>query len=1128
MDQAGPTEFVVGKGVEELSLESGQAPTESQKQQEYVITSAHAVDKDSWQQVGLMIVTGFNCAYVLSFSNLMLVPLGWAWGLTCLAVIGAFAYYANWLLSGLHVIDGHRFIRYRDLMGFVFGRRMYYLTWFLQFMTLLLGNMGFILLGGRALKEINSEFSNSPLRLQVFILATGVVYFIFAYFVPTMSAMRNWLATSAVLTVTYDVVLVAILVKDGKANKTKDYNIHGSEVEKVFNAFGAIAAILVCNTSGLLPEIQSTLRKPVVANMRKALMMQYTVGLAVYYGISIAGYWAYGSSVSEYLPYQLSGPRWGNVLINSTAFLQSVVSQHMFCAPIHEALDTKFQKLDEGMFSKANLRRRFALRALVFGLNTFVTALFPFMGDFVNLFGSFTLFPLTFVFPSMVFIKVRQLLILPPLFLLSLSQEILEVEAILVIRDPIGSARDLLQPAAQMATLAGLQPLFSFGVISDVQYADIPDGHSFSGVPRYYRHSMQVLQRAISKWNDHKKLQFLMNFGDIVDGFCPKDKSLITVQKVVKEFDRFNGPTYHMIGNHCLYNLPRSKLISLLKMPSIHDHAYYDFSPCPGYRFIVLDAYEISTIGWPLGHPNALAAMQILEAKNPNSDKNSPNGMVGLEKRFLMFNGAVGKEQLLWLDDALKDSTKNEQKVVICCHLPLHPKAASAKALLWDYEEVLNLIHSYKCVKACFAGHDHKGGYTVDSHGIHHRVFEAALECPPESNAYGVLTRKSNESMRIIISTVIGIVLGYLIGISFPTVSITKLHFPSSIVSYIEDRNSGLTTQTLLNHAWDSANRNRNNSTSNTDDTPKIYVPTNPRGAERLPPCIVVPESDFYLRRLWGNPDEDLIVQQKYLVTFTVGYEQKNNIDAAVKKFSENFTILLFHYDGRTTEWDEFEWSKRAIHVSARKQTKWWYAKRFLHPDIVARYEYIFIWDEDLGLEHFDAEEYIKLVKKHGLEISQPGLEPNNGLTWQMTKRRGDHEVHKETEERPGWCADPHLPPCAAFVEIMATVFSRDAWRCVWHMIQNDLVHGWGLDFALRKCVEPAHEKIGVVDAQWIVHQVVPSLGNQGQAEKGKAPWEGVRERCRKEWAIFQSRMSDAEKAYYLSIGISPPNSTVT
>ena len=34
-----------------------------------------------------------------------------------------------------------------------------------------------------------------------------------------------------------------------------------------------------------------------------------------------------------------------------------------------------------------------------------------------------------------------------------------------------------------------------------------------------------------------------------------------------------------------------------------------------------------------------------------------------------------------------------------------------------------------------------------------------------------------------------------------------------------------------------------------------------------------------------------------------------------------------------------------------------WYAKRFLHPDIIAPYDYIFIWDEDLGVENFDFEE---------------------------------------------------------------------------------------------------------------------------------------------------------------------------
>ncbi|XP_031123626.1 uncharacterized protein LOC116026284 [Ipomoea triloba] len=372
---------------------------------------------------------------------------------------------------------------------------------------------------------------------------------------------------------------------------------------------------------------------------------------------------------------------------------------------------------------------------------------------------------------------------------------------------------------------------------------------------------------------------------------------------------------------------------------------------------------------------------------------------------------------------------------------------------------------------------------------------------------------KPNETKRIILTVILGFIFGFLIGLSHSPPTF-KLNVAESLVNITKKgvNSSSETSNSTVNH--------------NVTDHTKIWVSSNPRGAERLPPQIIVSESDFFPRRLWGKPSEDLTSTPKYLVTFTVGYNQRNNIDAAVKKFSDNFTILLFHYDGRTTEWDEFEWSKRAIHVSAHKQTKWWYAKRFLHPDIVAPYEYIFIWDEDLGVENFNAEEYIKLVKKHGLEISQPALEASSGVSWQMTRRKPDREVHKETEEKPGWCSDPHLPPCAAFVEIMAPVFSRDSWRCVWHMIQNDLVHGWGLDLALQRCVVPAHEKIGVVDAQPVVHKRIPSLGNEGIAENGKPNWRGVNDRCRKEWAMFRRRVADAEKAYYKSIGFEPSNST--
>lgn len=135
--------------------------------------------------------------------------------------------------------------------------------------------------------------------------------------------------------------------------------------------------------------------------------MQYTWGLILYYGVSLAGYWAYGSQVSVYLPEQLSGPKWVKVLINAAVFLQNIISQHMFLQPVHEALDTKFLDLNESTYSKENLKRRLLLRILLFSGNTLVAAAIPFMGDFVNLLGSFTLVPLTFIFPSMIFLKVK-------------------------------------------------------------------------------------------------------------------------------------------------------------------------------------------------------------------------------------------------------------------------------------------------------------------------------------------------------------------------------------------------------------------------------------------------------------------------------------------------------------------------------------------------------------------------------------------------------------------------------------------------------------------------------------------------------------------------------------------------
>jgi hypothetical protein len=58
----------------------------------------------------------------------------------------------------------------------------------------------------------------------------------------------------------------------------------------------------------------------------------------------------------------------------------------------------------------------------------------------------------------------------------------------------------------------------------------------------------------------------------------------------------------------------------MLQIPAAADGAsYYSFSPHPAWRFVVIDAYDISLLGWPDGHPRHLQAQAILDRENPNT-----------------------------------------------------------------------------------------------------------------------------------------------------------------------------------------------------------------------------------------------------------------------------------------------------------------------------------------------------------------------------------------------------------------------------------------------------------------------------------------------------------------------------
>ena len=221
--------------------------------------------------------------------------------------------------------------------------------------------------------------------------------------------------------------------------------------------------------------------------------------------------------------------------------------------------------------------------------------------------------------------------------------------------------------------------LFSFGVIADVQYADIDDRQNFNKtIWRHYREALSGLKQAVAFWNDKSptKVSFVLQLGDIIDGFNTEtNSSQVALETVLKAFEAFSGPVHHTLGNHELYNFTHAQLLhsDLNSSPlenqeqknSVERKGYYFFSPHKNFLIVMLDTYEISVLGYDKEHPAYKEGIALLNSKNPNAVKNSPVGLRGTDRRFCAFNGGLCKEQLEWLDTVLTKADKDKQHVVV-------------------------------------------------------------------------------------------------------------------------------------------------------------------------------------------------------------------------------------------------------------------------------------------------------------------------------------------------------------------------------------------------------------------------------------------------------------------------------
>ena len=252
------------------------------------------------------------------------------------------------------------------------------------------------------------------------------------------------------------------------------------------------------------------------------------------------------------------------------------------------------------------------------------------------------------------------------------------------------------------------RPIFRFGLVADTQYADKPTAGT-----RHYAGSAQSLARCVADLKA-RRVAFGVSLGDIIDGRGAESRTDLNAMLAL--WAGLGKPVRHVIGNHCL-SVPRKELLPALGLR----RGWYEFRKA-GWRFIVLDALDVSVAG-PTGPREAELAKRYM----------------ALTPKLPEYDGAIDREQLIWLRVRLADARARGDKVVIFCHLPVHPDSTTAPHLLWNHTEVLSAVQSAGCVRAWFAGHDHAGGY-ANRGGIHHVTQRGMVGAPEGSNAYSVVS----------------------------------------------------------------------------------------------------------------------------------------------------------------------------------------------------------------------------------------------------------------------------------------------------------------------------------------------------------------------------------------------------
>lgn len=244
-----------------------------------------------------------------------------------------------------------------------------------------------------------------------------------------------------------------------------------------------------------------------------------------------------------------------------------------------------------------------------------------------------------------------------------------------------------------------------FGIVTDAHYADAPTRGT-----RWYRESLEKMNECVDSMN-RQSVDFFIELGDLKDeDVSPNEQNtlryLAEIEAVVQTFE---GPTYHVLGNHDMDSISKSQCLSRIHNTGIDsERSYYSFD-LKGIHFVVLDA-NFRGDGIPYDHGN-----------------------------FDWTEAFIPPQEIAWLRNDLRE---HNQPTVAFVHQLLD---GEGDVYIKNADEIRRILEQSRTVVAVFQGHHHPGRYSrID--GIHYYTLKGMIEgSGPENNAYAIVTVTSRQ-----------------------------------------------------------------------------------------------------------------------------------------------------------------------------------------------------------------------------------------------------------------------------------------------------------------------------------------------------------------------------------------------